>query len=60
MGILSFIGEKQRHKRSIGITSLPGRVESPFAILNKKNKMNSTPDTSDLLSIQQSHFGGLT
>lgn len=60
MDILNSIGGKQRRKRSIGTMSLPGRVESPFAILNKKNKMNSTPNISDLLCIQQLHFGGLT
>ena len=59
-GILNSVGGKQRLKRSIGTMSLPGRVESPFVILNKKNKINSTPNTRDLLWIQQSHFGGLT
>lgn len=32
---------------------LPSRVESSFEILNKEDEVNSSPNTSDLLSVQQ-------
>lgn len=32
---------------------LPGRVESSFEILKKEDEVNSSPNTSDLLCVQQ-------
>lgn len=32
---------------------LPSRVESSFEILNKEDEVNSSPNTSDLLCVQQ-------
>lgn len=55
-----YLGGKQRHERNIGAMGLSDRVEGPFVILNKENRVNSIPNTSDLLCIQQSHFHGLT